>query len=86
MNSLNSERATHRVPLANRCARVIDAARDTNILELVTQGSYKRLEVAMRAQWDNKDFGRGNCWRERENTTGFILLAGPVDVLAKSLM
>lgn len=76
---------TYRVALSNRRTRIIDTCGDTNFLQLVAQRSYKGLEVAVRAQWNNENLGWRDCRREGQNTASLILLACPVDVFAKGL-
>lgn len=75
----------YRVTLANGCARVVNAGRNTVFLQLVAQCPYERLEIAVRAQWNNQCLGRRNSRWEGQDATGLVLLTSPVNVLTESL-
>ena len=73
-----TELVVARVALADGCTGVVHSAGNADVLELVAQCAYERLEVTVRAQWHNENLCGGDCGRERQHTTCFVLLTSPV--------
>lgn len=71
---------TYGITLTDRCTGSINAVRDTKLSQLVLQLPYERIEVGVGAERYDEDLGRCDCWRERKDSTGFVLLTSPVNM------